>query len=66
MLILTRKSGQAIKIGGCVTITLIKSAKGSAKLGISAPDGVRIMRQEIDDGPAGVRRDGGRLDQPTD
>ena len=66
MLILTRKSGQAITIGGCVTITLIKSAKGSAKLGITAPDHVRIMRQEIGDGSAGVRRGAGRHDLPTD
>ncbi len=65
MLILTRKHGQAIRIGECVTITLLKSAKGSAKLGIIAPDGVRIIRQEIDDGRAGVPQAGGRPDLPN-
>ena len=46
MLILTRKSGQSIRIGGNIVVTVIRS-HGAIKLGIDAPKDVPIWRSEI-------------------
>jgi carbon storage regulator len=47
MLVLTRKRDETIKIGSNIVIRVIKTAKGSVKIGIEAPDSVRIQRGEI-------------------
>lgn len=48
MLILTRKRGESIVIGGNVVVTFMGlDTAGRAKIGISAPDEVPIMRQEL-------------------
>jgi carbon storage regulator CsrA len=46
MLILTRKAGQRITIGN-VVVTITQTSKAFAKIGIEAPDDVRIMRDEV-------------------
>jgi carbon storage regulator len=47
MLILTRKLGERITIGGNIVITLLEIAGSQVKLGIEAPKGISIHRQEI-------------------
>lgn len=47
MLVLTRKIGESFRIGSNVIISVIKSASGQVKLGITAPDSVSIYREEI-------------------
>ena len=47
MLILTRKLGERITIGDNITITLLEIAGSQVKLGIEAPKGISIHRQEI-------------------
>lgn len=47
MLVLTRKSGESIVIDGEITVTLISVQGGKARLGISAPSHVRVMRSEL-------------------
>ena len=47
MLILTRKSGERITIGDDITITLLEVRGTQVKLGIEAPKGISIHRQEI-------------------
>lgn len=47
MLVLTRKRDETIKIGSNIVIRVIKTGKGSVKLGIEAPDSVRVQRGEI-------------------
>ena len=47
MLVLTRKRDETIKIGSDIVIRVMKTAKGSVKIGIEAPDSVRILRGEI-------------------
>lgn len=47
MLVLTRKPGQSIKIGTAV-VTILKSNGGRVSIGIEAPDGVKILRSEIE------------------
>lgn len=47
MLVLTRKPGQAIKIGDDVLITFVEHRPdGSIRIGIDAPRHIRIERQD--------------------
>ena len=48
MLVLTRWTDEAIVIGGNIVVRVVKvSGGGRVKLGVSAPEGVRIDREEI-------------------
>ena len=47
MLVLTRKRHELIRIGDEVVIKVIRTAKGSVKLGINAPPHIRVLRGEL-------------------
>ena len=48
MLVLTRKVGQRIMVPGCdMTISVVRVAGNSARLGISAPPEITVHREEI-------------------
>ncbi len=47
MLIFTRKEGQKIRIGDDIEITILDVKKGSVKIGIRAPRGLAIHREEV-------------------
>ena len=47
MLVLTRKSGERLLIGDDVTVTILEIGRGQVKIGISAPQGRPIYREEI-------------------
>jgi carbon storage regulator len=47
MLILTRKPKQKIEIGGNITVTILRATRRLVRLGIDAPDGIRVIRTEI-------------------
>ncbi|MGI6633406.1 MAG: carbon storage regulator [Bacillota bacterium] len=51
MLVLTRKKGQAIKIGNDIVIRVTevrgRGAKALVKLGIEAPIGTKVLREEV-------------------
>ena len=49
MLVLTRKSGEAIRIGESVTITVVQLTRGRVRIGIEAPGAVSVHRGEIYD-----------------
>lgn len=49
MLVLTRKTQQAIKIGENIEISIVAIEGDQVKLGISAPQTVEIHRKEIFD-----------------
>lgn len=49
MLILTRRVGESICIGDDVVVTLVQIAPGKVRLGIEAPPGRLILRQELID-----------------
>ena len=49
MLILTRKRDDSIKIGEDIVIRVMRTARGSVKIGIEAPASVRIVRGELND-----------------
>lgn len=48
MLVLTRKLREVIKIGGDVKVTVVAIRKNSISLGIEAPRGVDIVREELE------------------
>ncbi len=47
MLVLTRKTGESIAIGNDVTIKVVEIRGGQVRIGIEAPTGLRIYREEI-------------------
>jgi carbon storage regulator len=47
MLVLTRKTGEAIQIGEDIEISVISVKGDQVKLGINAPKNVEIHRKEI-------------------
>lgn len=54
MLVLTRKVQQQIKIGRNITLTIVRVSGQSVRIGIDAPQEVRIMRSEIAHAPKKV------------
>ena len=49
MLILTRLVGQSIEIGDNITITLVRTRPGGARIGIDAPREIPIVRDDAND-----------------
>ena len=47
MLVLTRKRSEMIRIGEDIVIKVIKTGNGAVKLGIEAPQHVRVLREEL-------------------
>ncbi len=47
MLVLTRKQRQQITIGDNITITVLRVKGQAVRIGIEAPDGIRILRAEL-------------------
>ena len=47
MLVLTRKSGEAIAIGHDIKISILGVSGKQVKIGITAPDRVLVYREEI-------------------
>lgn len=62
MLVLTRKVGEKIVIGEDIIVTVLAMRGGQVRLGIEAPDAVRVRREELGEpvltgaGDAPVRR----------
>jgi carbon storage regulator len=50
MLVLSRKPGQRTLIGDSIVVTVIEVSPGRVRLGIEAPTGVRILREELIEG----------------
>ena len=50
MLVLSRKPSQRIQIGKDVTITVVRIDRNQVRLGIEAPAGVSILRDELTPG----------------
>ena len=47
MLVLSRKSQEAIVIGANIRVVILEIVGGRVRLGIQAPDGVTIRREEL-------------------
>lgn len=55
MLVLTRKRSEMIQIGDDIFIKVIRTASGHVKLGIDAPENVRVLRAELVGTPPTVK-----------
>ena len=49
MLVLTRKSDESINLGDDITITVVEIKGNSVRLGIKAPEKLKIYRKELYD-----------------
>jgi carbon storage regulator len=47
MLVLSRKRFEGLQIGDNIRITVVKIDRHGVRLGIEAPDGVTILREEL-------------------
>jgi carbon storage regulator len=47
MLILTRKSGEAIRIGDVITLRVIEVRGNQVRVGVEAPRNVSVHREEV-------------------
>jgi carbon storage regulator len=48
MLVLTRKLREAVRIGDNVRVTIVRTGVGAVRIGVEAPDGMKIVREEIE------------------
>ncbi len=48
MLILSRKQSQRIRVGNSIVVTVVRVSGDKVRLGIDAPDGVRVLREELE------------------
>ena len=49
MLVLSRKVGERILIGDNITVTVVRVAQGTVRIGVDAPQETQIVREEIKD-----------------
>lgn len=47
MLILTRRTGETIRINDDITVTVLSIQGGQVKLGVEAPKHVEVHREEV-------------------
>lgn len=55
MLVLTRKVGQRIRIGDSIILSVVRIKGAGVRIGIEAPRGVAVVREEIDRKPKRAR-----------
>ena len=51
MLVISRKVGESIVIGDSVVVTVVQTQRGRVRLGVEAPPGVLILREELQGRP---------------
>ena len=49
MLVLSRKPGEKIEIGNGITLSVVRISGNTVRLGIEAPQDVRVRRSELPD-----------------
>jgi carbon storage regulator len=51
MLVLSRKEHQRIRVGDSIVVTVVRVAGDKVRLGIEAPESVRVLRDELQEAP---------------
>lgn len=64
MLVLSRKENEAILVGDSIRVTVVRIGSDKVRIGIEAPDDVRILREELADGGDGLEVEGVAGDRP--
>jgi len=54
MLVLSRRLDESLRIGSAIEITVVSISRGRVKLGIRAPEQIRIVRSELTSCSPGV------------
>jgi carbon storage regulator len=54
MLVLTRRSGERLRIGDNIWVTVVSVERGKVRLGIDAPPDVLVLREELAEHPLPV------------
>jgi carbon storage regulator len=54
MLVLTRRSGERLRIGDNIWVTVVSVERGKVRLGIDAPPDVLVLREELAEHPPPV------------
>jgi carbon storage regulator len=57
MLVLSRKVGEKILIGDNISVTIVRVAQGTVRVGVDAPQELPIVREEIKDQQQAAPRD---------
>lgn len=65
MLVLTRKSGESIRLGDEIVVTVVSIGPGQVRLGVEAPARVIVHREEVYERVASANRRAA-LETPTD
>ena len=60
MLVLTRKAGERIVIDGSIVVEVLEIQGNRVRIGIQAPSGVTILREELITGKTGTPAQTGR------
>lgn len=47
MLVLSRRDGERIIIGDCITVTVLDSREGQIRLGVDCPREIPVHRSEV-------------------
>ncbi|WP_022883859.1 carbon storage regulator CsrA [Glaciibacter superstes] len=66
MLVLTRKPGEKILLGDDIVITVLDARGDSIRIGVEAPRGVRIQREEVVQAIAEANLAASRADQSAE
>ena len=47
MLVITRKEGETVRIGSGIVVQVVRTGRGSVRIGIEAPAEIEIARGEL-------------------
>ena len=48
MLVLSRKQSERVKLGESIVVTIVRVSGDRVRLGIEAPDGTVVLREELE------------------
>jgi carbon storage regulator len=66
MLMIRRRVGQRLVIGGTIEVTVAGVARGSVRLGVVAPPGVAVLRGEVHDRIVAANRNAAETPTPDE
>ena len=65
MLVLTRKPGERIQVGADIVVTVLEAVGNKVRIGIDAPENVRVLREELFKRPDYQCEELGKLATPS-